>query len=187
MFTDLEKNMKRLLLSLTCLCSLNLSAGEVEYSFMTHMNSGPAVVKLSYDPVNLSSAVLTSDGEFLIDDVALPNSELTLTDAASGAVLTKYKNVRVSWQRKLFSDAGGKEVFLNDVHVSKAYTNKSAMLHLTHETPTNQQSLPWNEAPTFGSLYFINADFSNALNGYYGYEIYDNNVPRLLSKSQLSL
>ena len=178
--------MKRLLLSLTCLSSLNLTAAEVEYSFMTHMNSGPAVVKLSYDPVNLSSVALTSDGEFMIDDVALPNSELTLTDAASGAVLTKYKNVHVSWQRKLFSDAGGKEVFLNDVHVSKTYSNKSATLHLTHETPTNQQSLPWNEEPTFGALYFINADFSNALNGYYGYELYNNNVPRLLSKSQLS-
>ncbi|MFZ8201808.1 hypothetical protein [Alteromonas portus] len=178
--------MKRLLLSLTCLCSINLVAAEVEYSFMTHMNSGPAVVKLSYDPVNLSSIALTSDGEFMIDDVALPSSELTLTDAASGAVLTKYKKVRVSWQRKLFSDAGGKEVFLNDVHVSKTYASKSATLHLTHETPMNQQSLPWNEASTFGSLYFIDADFSNALNGYYGYELYSGSVARLLSKSQLS-
>lgn len=186
MFTTLEKNMKRLLLSLTCLCSLNLAAAEVEYSFMTHMNNGPAVVKLTYDPSILSSAALTSDGEFVIDDVALPNSELTLTDAASGAVLTKYKNVRVSWQRTLFSDAGGKEVFLNDVHVNKTYANKSATLHLTHETPTNQQSFPWNELPTFGALYYINADFSNALNGYYGYELYSGSVPRLLSKSQLS-
>ena len=186
MFTTLEKIMRRLLLSLTCLSSLNLTAAEVEYSFMTHMNNGPAVVKLSYDPVNVSSAALTSNGEFTIDDVALPNSELWLTDAASGAVLSKYKNVRLSWQRKLFTDAGGKEVFLNDVHVSKTYANKSATLHLTHETPTNQQSLPWNEVPTFGALYFINADFSNALNGYYGYELYNDNVPRLLSKSQLS-
>lgn len=186
MFTTLEKNMKCLLFSLTCLCSINLVAAEVEYSFMTHMNSGPAVVKLSYDPVNLSSVALTSDGEFMIDDVALPSSELTLTDAASGAVLTKYKNVRVSWQRKRFAGTDGEEVFLNDVHLSKTYANKSARLHLTHETPTYQQSLPWNEAPTFGALYFINADFSNALNGYYGYELYNNNVPRLLSKSQLS-
>ena len=101
-------------------------------------------------------------------------------------MFSKFKNVRVSWQRKLFSDAGGKEVFLNDVHVNKMYANKSATLHLTHETPKNQQSLPWNDTPTFGALYFINADFSNALNDYYGYELFSDSVPRLLSKSQLS-
>ena len=92
---------------------------------MTHMNNGSAVVKLTYDPAKLSSAALTSDGEFLIDDVALPNSGLTLTDAVSGAVLTKYKNVRVSWQRELFSDVGGKEVSLNDVHVNKLSSTES--------------------------------------------------------------
>lgn len=141
-----------------CVAASSLSATPVEYVISTSFEGAPAVLKISYDTDDLNQVPLTNDGVFSIENKKLPTSEVSLTDASTGKLLSQYRNVFIDWYRQPLVFG---ETDITDIRINKAFSDKSVTIEMTIETPHANPIYPWKVSNSYGHVTHMVGDFYN--------------------------
>lgn len=139
-------------------CIFSVNASQVEHVFAVNHEGIPALVSISWDTENIPTQDIDDSGEFFMEKRVISDSEVRLSNAQTGELITQYRNVFLQWQR---SNHYIDNIYLTDIVISKSFQNKSVRINLTVETPRSQTMLPWRAATKYGVVGLFTGDFYN--------------------------